>query len=241
MMVAGKLYGIGVGPGDPELLTLKAYRILQEVDVVCVPKSAAERESLALHVITGALNRRWEVVELSFPMSREKRILEEHWAAAAEKVAALVQEGKKVAFVTIGDPMFYSTYGYLLNYLRRLYPHIPVETVPGVTAMSACAAVLQTPLAEGDENLAIMPAAYQLDRLEKIMEDFDNIVVMKVNRNFEGVIGLLRQKKLLGQAALVSRCGYPEQFVCRDLATLAGDNLDLHYMSTLILRKRWEK
>lgn len=236
----GKLYGIGVGPGDPELLTLKAYRILQEVDLICVPKSAAERESLALLIIKKALNRHWEVLELSFPMSRDRQVLERHWAEAAEKVASLVQEGKKVAFITIGDPMFYSTYGYLLGYLQKFYPHIPVETVPGVTAMSACAAVLQIPLAEGDENLVVMPAAYNLEQLNKVVGSFDNVVVMKVNRNFDKVLEVLQQKNLIDQAALVSRCGYPDQFICRNLRELVNQN-NLHYMSTLIVRKRWER
>ncbi|WP_207712557.1 precorrin-2 C(20)-methyltransferase [Desulfofundulus sp. TPOSR] len=235
MRVAGKFYGIGVGPGDPELLTLKAYRVLQEVDVVCVPKSAADRESLALSIINRVIKRQFTTVELSFPMSRDRQILEEHWARAGERVAQLVREGQKVAFVTIGDPMFYSTYGYVRAYLQKNYPDLPVETIPGITAMSACAAALEEPLATGEESLAVIPAAYNLKRLEEVLDRFDNVVLMKVNRYFDRVLELLREKGLTERAALVSRCGHPDQMVSREVTDLAGQKLD--YMSILVIHK----
>lgn len=235
MGLSGKFYGIGVGPGDPELLTIKARRVLQEVNLVCIPKSAADRESLALAVIKGVINRTVQTVELSFPMSRERQVLEEHWIRAGKAIAQLVQDGHKVAFVTIGDPMFYSTYGYVLNYLKTHYPDLPVETIPGITAMTACAAVLEEPLAEGEETLAVIPAAYGLDRLGDVLDRFDTIILMKVNRYFDRILELLQEKNLIGQAALVSRCGYPDQVVSRSVTDLAGKKLD--YMSILIIRK----
>lgn len=232
--MAGKFYGIGVGPGDPELLTLKAYRTLQNVDVVCVPKSSADRESLALSVVNKIIKHQILTIELTFPMSRNKQILEEHWAIAGERVAQLVQQGNKVAFITIGDPMFYSTYGYIQAYLQKNYPWLPVETIPGVTAMSACAAALGEPLATGDEDLAVIPAVNNLKRLEETLDNFDNVVLMKINRHFDKILEILHKKNLINRAVLVSRCGYPDQLISRDITEFAGKNLD--YMSILILR-----
>ncbi|TLM98344.1 precorrin-2 C(20)-methyltransferase, partial [bacterium] len=111
----GKFYGIGVGPGYPELLTLKAYRLLQQVDVLCIPKSRMEKESLALNIVRQSLDRDFRVLELLFPMSHDEEVLAAHWDRAAEQVAAELAAGYNVAFITIGDPMFYSTYAYLLQ------------------------------------------------------------------------------------------------------------------------------
>ncbi|OAT80269.1 precorrin-2 C(20)-methyltransferase [Desulfotomaculum copahuensis] len=232
----GKFYGIGVGPGDPELLTLKARRILESADLVCVPRSAADRESLALFVVSRALQKEVPVLELSFPMTKDRSTLLDSWARAGETVAARVREGKQVAFITIGDPMFYSTYGYLLRHLQRHHPDMETETVPGVTAMSACAAALQEPLTEGEETLAVIPAAYGVEQLSPVLERFDNVVLMKVHRHFDQVLSQLESQGLAAGAVLVSRCGYPDQTVHRELSALKGQKLD--YMSLLMIRKR---
>lgn len=232
----GKFYGVGVGPGDPELLTLKALKVLQEADIICVPKSYTDRDSLALRVVKGYLEKDFTPLELSFPMSKERSVLEQSWAKAGEEVAALVREGKKVAFVTIGDPMFYSTYGYILAHLGKNHPDLPTGTIPGVTAMAACSALLQEPLAEGEETLAVVPAAYGLDQLKDILERFDNVVLMKVNRRIEEVYSLLKEMKLEHNAVLYSRCGYEDGFYTMDLSAVDGKAID--YMSLLIVRKR---
>ncbi len=234
--MTGKFYGIGVGPGDPGLLTLKAHGVLRETDVICVPKSYADRDSLALSVVRGFLKDGVEVSELSFPMSKDRKVLEESWAAAGESVAALVREGKKVAFVTIGDPMFYSTYGYVLAHLKKNHPDVATETIPGVTAMAACSSLLQEPLAEADEALAVLPAAYGIEKLREILQIFDNVVLMKVNRRLPEVVALLKEMGLEDKAVLYNRCGYQDGFYTRELENLEGQAVD--YMSLLIVRKR---
>jgi precorrin-2/cobalt-factor-2 C20-methyltransferase len=234
--MTGKFYGIGVGPGNPELITVMAFRILQETDIVCVPKSYAGRDSLALSVVKSFLKEDVETLELSFPMSKDRKVLEESWEAAGELVAARVKEGKKVSFVTIGDPLFYSTYGYLLAHLRNNHPALPVETVPGITAMAACSALLQQPLAEGDETLAVVPAAYGLEKLKDILDNFDNVVLMKVHRRLPEVVKLLKDMGLADNAVLYNRCGYQDGFYVTDLDELDGVTVD--YMSLLIVRKR---
>lgn len=235
----GKIYGLGVGPGDPELLTLKAYRVLKEVDFVCVPKSKAEKDSLALKVVKQAVDRDFEVLELIFPMTHDKEELTRHWDQAVENLADRLGKGAQAAFITIGDPMFYSTYAYILHRLKKHYPDIVVETVPGVTAFSACASFLNEPLTEGDEKLAVIPAAYGLEQVKEVLQNFENIVLMKVNRLYDRLIPLLKELGMLDKAVYVSRCGYEDQFYTTELEKLVGQDKD--YMSMMLIRKGgWE-
>lgn len=234
----GKFYGIGVGPGDPGLLTLKACRTLEKVEVLCVPRSSKDKESLALAVVRKALPREFIHMELHFPMSRDRTVLQQSWAEAGEKVAGQVMAGRQVAFLTIGDPMFYSTYGYVLRYLRTNHPFLETETIPGVVAFSACAAYQQEPLVEGEGSLAVVPAVYGVEKLRDILLHFDSVVLMKVNRCFPLVFSLLKELGLEKQAIYVNRCGYPDQYLTGDLESLLDRDLD--YMSLIIVRKAGE-
>jgi len=231
----GRIYGIGVGPGDPELLTIKAHRILNEVDLVCVPKSRAEKDSLALSIVRSAVDREFEVMELVFPMTHDKEVLERHWDEAADKMAGKAREGKSLAFITIGDPMFYSTYAYVLERVKKIYTDIGIETIPGITAFAACSAFINEPLTEADEKLAVIPAAYGIPAIKEALEDNDNVVLMKVNRMYDEVAGLLKEMDLLGNTVYISRCGYEDQYFTTDIESLAGKRKD--YMSIMIIRK----
>ncbi len=231
----GKIYGIGVGPGDPELLTIKAYRILKHVDVLCIPKSKAEKDSLALSIVAGALNREFEVMELLFPMTHDKEVLERHWDVAADKMADKAREGKILAFITIGDPMFYSTYSYILERVKKNHSDLEIETVPGVTAFAACSSFINEPLTEGDEKLAVIPAAYGISAIREALENYDNVVLMKVNRKYDEVVMLLKDMDLLDKAVYISRCGYDDQYYTSDIEGLIGKDKD--YMSVMIIRK----
>ncbi|WP_066635854.1 precorrin-2 C(20)-methyltransferase [Desulfolucanica intricata] len=234
----GKFYGIGVGPGDPELLTFKAYKALEQTEILCIPKSSADKESLALSVVGKMLPGKFTHLELYFPMSRDPQVLKDSWNKAGQATAEKLLEGKNVAFVTIGDPMFYSTYGYLLRYLKNNHPNIETQTIPGINAFSACASYLQIPLAEAEENVAIIPAAYGMKELEDVLSKFDNLVLMKVNRRFNEILEVLSRLGLKEKAIYISRVGYPDQFYTRDLDSLVGTKLD--YMSIIIVQKRRE-
>ena len=232
----GKFYGIGVGPGDPELLTFKAYKALEQTEILCIPKSSGDKESLALSVVSKMLPKEFNNLELHFPMSLDPNVLKESWDKAGLTVAQSLLAGNTVSFVTIGDPMFYSTYGYLLRYLKNNYPEIETQTIPGITAFSACASYLQIPLVEAEETVAIIPAAYGLEKFTDILSKFDNIVLMKVNRRFNDILTTLDQLGLKENAVYISRVGYPDQFTTRDLDSLTGKKLD--YMSLIIVQKR---
>lgn len=231
----GKIFGIGVGPGDPELLTLKAYRILKEVDVLCIPKSREDKDSLALSIVSQAVDREFEVLELLFPMTHDKAVLKEHWDKATESMVQKAREGKSLAFVTIGDAMFYSTYAYVLERVKRQYPDVEMETVPGITAFAACSSFINEPLTEAHEKLAVIPAVYSIDAIRTALENNENVVLMKVNKLYDEVVGLLREMNLLGKAVYISRCGYPDQYYTTDVESLVGKEKD--YMSIMIIRK----
>jgi len=233
--LAGKFYGIGVGPGDPELLTIKAQRILSAVDILCVPKSKIEKESLALSVVQGAVPKEYTLLELQFPMSRDQALLEQSWQQAGRQVAQKLVAGQDVAFITIGDPTLYSTYGYILSYLRANHPAVVTETVPGVSSITACPAYIQEPLVEGEEKLAVIPAAYSLEDLQHILDIFDTVVLMKVNRRLPELLAFLKNTGSF-DTHFVHRCGYPDQFATDQPETILEQKL--HYMSLMIVKKR---
>jgi len=232
----GKLYGIGVGPGDPELLTLKAVRVLGGADVVAIPKSKEESDSIALSIVKGSVDlSNKETLELMFPMTKDKEVLRKARKEAAAAICERLKAGKDVACITIGDPMFYSTFSYLIPLLRERVPGVEIEIVPGISSVMASAALTVTPLTEADERLALIPATYEQEKLRDILREFDTVVLMKVNRVFDKVLGLLEELGLKEKAVFIERCGGENQRVVRDLDSLKGEKLD--YLSMVIVKK----
>jgi len=231
-----RVYAVGVGPGDPELLTRKAERLLRQSPVICAPTGNADAASYALVIVEQFLDRdRQEVISQVFPMQKDQAGLEEFWERAAAQVADHVRAGRDVAFITIGDPFLYSTFLYLYRIFRADYPDIEVEVVPGISSINAAAAAAGLPLGMGGERIAILPAVYADDELRKALQDFDTVVLMKVHRVFDRVYGLLRELGLERNAVFVRRVGSRQQEVVVDLAGLLGKELD--YLSMLIVAK----
>jgi len=235
-----RLVAVGVGPGDPELITLKGARLLREADVVVAPKASAGHDSVAGSIVAGLIDpARQRLIEQVYPMRKEAGELDTFWRAAAEEVAALVREGKLVAFVTLGDPMLYSTFLYLQRQLRRIAPELPVEVVSGLSSIHAAAALADLPLGIADERLAVLPATFAAEELRQTLTEFDTVVLMKVARVFGTVRELLRELGLLKGAVYVRRVGLPEQSLIRDLDLVGEEDLD--YLSLVIVRKNFEK
>ncbi len=232
----GKFYGVGVGPGDPELMTLKACRILGEVDVVCCPRPDRDKEGLALSIARGSMRRDSELLELHLPMTRDRGELEHCWREAAEAIHRRLAAGKKVAFITLGDPGFYSTYGYILAELKRRDPALAVETVPGVTSLSACSAALNLVVAEGEEKLAIVPGGDDAEGLAGIMGSFENVVVMKASRDWEATRRALDRAGMAGRAVLATRCGLAKESFHRQPESLPAEKVD--YISLLLMKRK---
>lgn len=232
----GILYGVGVGPGDPELLTLKAVRALKAADVIALPKSKEESDSIALSIVNGAVDiTNKETVELMFPMTKDKEVLREARKDAAAAIADRLEAGKNVACITLGDPLFYSTFSYLIPLVLEKLPQAEIKIIPGISSVMASAAAAITPLAEADERLAVIPATYEPEKLRDVLNDFDTIVLMKVNKVFDKVLGLLSELGLKDRAVFVERCGGDKERVVRNLESLRGERLD--YLSMVIVKK----
>ncbi|WP_089612334.1 precorrin-2 C(20)-methyltransferase [Dehalobacterium formicoaceticum] len=172
-----KFYGIGVGPGDPELLTIKAAKILKEIDVLILPESRSGKENIAYEIAADHINSAAKLISMEFPMVTDKKIIDQAGKMAAEVVERNVLAGLNTAFITLGDPSTYSTYHYILKHLSR---DVQVETVPGITSFSAAAAQTNRSLVEGDEILSIIPATSSKDLMEKALEATKSAVFMKV-------------------------------------------------------------
>lgn len=231
----GKLYGVGIGPGDPKLLTLRAKEILDRVDVIFCPKSGEDKSSLARSIMEETISRQKEFVELLFPMTRNQTMLKTYWQEAARRVAEGIGNGRQGAFITLGDPFIYSTYIYLLETLRQDFPHIEVETIPGISAFNAAAAKAGVPLAQGDERMAILPVNEDLKGLREAFNAFETVILMKIGSKLGGVMALLSELDLLKHSVLINRLGSSEERIIRDLSSLEeieGEG----YLSVLLVK-----
>ncbi len=239
----GRLYLVGVGPGDPELMTCKAVRVLENAPVWIAPRARSNGNSSALRIAAAQVGMDGhEVLELPFSM-KKIRLGEQAdpgvtalWREAADAVLARLDRGQDVAFPTLGDPALYSTAFYLLTTLQERRPQIRATIVPGITAMAACSARVCQPLGLGDDVVTIVPAAFDDERLRHILTTFDAVVLMKVHRRVAQVVALLDELNLTERAVLIERCGLDDQRIYTDVRQAVGR--DLHYFSTMLVRRR---
>lgn len=228
------LYAIGVGPGDPELLTLKAVRLLREVDVIVAPTGSDDAPSLAQAIIADQVDAdRQQLLTRTFPMRRDAEALAGTWHAIAAEIAVLLQSGRSVAFVTLGDPTLYSTFGYLWEQFQQHWPELPIEFVPGVTSFSAAAATVGRPLVQGTGRLAVAGADIGAGELKRLCAEFETVVLMKVARHFEAVRTTLIELGLADRAVFARRIGQVGETVRHDLATVTEADLD--YFSLILV------
>ncbi|MCL2046078.1 MAG: precorrin-2 C(20)-methyltransferase [Oscillospiraceae bacterium] len=185
----GKLYGIGTGPGDPELLTLKAINTIERCSVIAVPKSSGDGERVAYSIVEKYVIGK-QLHECHFPMVRDLEERKKARLLAAEGLVKHLDDGKDVAFVTLGDPTTYSTYMYMHEIV--VSQGYEAEIVPGITSFAASAAALGISLCEGDETLMIIPAS-QNERIEELLRQPGNKVIMKSGRDLAGVLEKLKE------------------------------------------------
>ncbi len=235
---SGTLYAVGVGPGDPELLTIKGKRVLEKVKYVFSATSKREKESLALDIARPFLKEDSQIVPLVFPMVRNKKILEEAWTSAAKKVLELLGTGSDGAFVTLGDPCTYSTFTYLHRTLISLLPGTKVEIIPGITSFQAAAARVKSPLAEGEESLAVVSGAKGSKEIKRLANHVDNLVIMKAYRHYNKVVDCLDELGLLKGTVAVRRVGLEGESVTEKLRDWDGHTPS--YFTLLITKKNRE-
>ncbi|MDQ0203849.1 precorrin-2 C(20)-methyltransferase [Pectinatus haikarae] len=230
--MTGIFYGIGVGPGDPELLTMKAIKTLEKVDVIIAPKTEKKDGSVALSIASPYLKPAVEIVYQVFPMVTHFEQSPQSWQKNKEEILNLLNQGKNVAFLTLGDPMFYSTYIYVHRLLKN--EAVPIKTIPGVPAFCAIAGRLEYPLVEGNDIISVIPATADAEKIKKVLAVSDNVVVMKVYKNFDEIVTELKKKKLADNAVMVSRCGLPDEECIYDIAQVKQVP---NYLSTILARR----
>ena len=213
-----KLYCVGCGPGDPELLTVKAVNLIKTAEVVFAPTAREGKPSIALSVVDQYVEKSTKTMSLVFPMVKDRESLKDYWVRNAGEIAQAVRSGKKVVYLTVGDPALYSTWIYIHRELKKSHPDVEVEIVPGVASMFAIANKAKISLAEGEETVAVVPACYDMDRVKRTAAACDTVIFLKDGRYFDNVI------ETLGQA------GFPDDAmiaIAQDVSAPEGEILEV--------------
>ena len=231
----GKLIGASLGPGDPELITRRSWAVLQSGARWIYPVKKAAEASYALSIVErGGLPVPADAVSLIFPMTRDAELLAKAWLRAAEQTVKLLAEGRDLVFLVEGDASTFATFGHLARIARELAPEIEVETIPGVSSFAAAAAAAGIPLAEEDETLAIIPAAYGTGVIDHMLDEFDTLILLKVKPMLDEVLELLERRSLLATSCFIEKVGSPEERIVRDIASLQGETVN--YLSLLLVQ-----
>lgn len=237
-MSYGTLHGIGVGPGDPELITVKGARLLAECKYLFVPKARIKAESVAYAIVERYVNPEAVVQELVFPMVTDKEELEKKWVESASVIAEVLKAGNDACFVTLGDSLLYSTYIYLVRALLKVAPEAKINTVPGVTAFSATAALTNFPVGEGKELVTIVPAADDLDSLRQALKRGGTVALMKVGKRLSAIIDALEEAEALDGSVFAAHAGLEGERIETDLRKLKNENPEVGYLSTILVRAK---
>ncbi len=240
-MSIGKLYGIGVGPGDPELITVKGAKLLGNCRQLFVPKAKIKSESLALDIAQNYIRADVEITELVFPMVSDRQKLEKSWRESALKIAEVLRKGGDACFITIGDPLLYSTYIYLVRALLEVEPSAEVETIPGINAFSAVAALTSFPVGEGKELITIVPTADDFGAVGDALKKSGTVVLMKVGKRLGSLLGILEKEKLIDDAVFVAYAGQEKEYIETDLRKLKNEKPETGYLSTILVRVKREE
>ena len=234
----GTFYGVGVGPGDPELITLKTYRLIQEADVIISPTKKMGKPSIAYRIVESHIPESKTVIDMDFPMislSAEREKLEAQWEANADAIEAMLAEGKDVVFLTLGDPMVFSTYSYVLRYLQQR--GLPTDTLSGVPSFCNLAAQIGIPLTQGEESLGVVAMTQSEEEVRAILDVHKNVVIMKVSANNAFLAEELEKRGLEKSFVLVSNIGMADQRITRDIEDLKGK---VPYLSTMLIKKDYQ-
>ncbi|MBL4740099.1 MAG: precorrin-2 C(20)-methyltransferase, partial [Sneathiella sp.] len=229
--MTGTLFGLGIGPGDPDLITLKALKILNKAPVLAYP-TLEDGDSLARAIVAPHLTGDQIEVPIRIPMVIERKPAQDAYEEAAIELKSHLQEGRDVAVLCEGDPFFYGSFMYLFG---RIAEEFPVEVVPGVSSLTACSTALQTPLSARNDILTILPAPLDTETLRARIEAADSLAIMKVGRHFERVRFLINELGLADKAHYIERATLPNEKIM-PLNEVSEDSVP--YFSMILIHKR---
>ncbi|QJE00189.1 precorrin-2 C(20)-methyltransferase [Massilia forsythiae] len=234
----GTLFGVSLGPGDPGLITRAAWDLLQRRDAVWVyPARSGKTPSYAFDIVRRAGVEAPEThMQLLFPMTHDGDKLARAWLKAADTVLPWLRAGRDVLFLVEGDASTYATFGHLARTVQALDDQVPVQIVAGVNAFTAACAQVPVPFAEQDDTVAIVPAAYGVSAVDRLLPDFDTLVLMKVKPLLDELIDWMESRDLLAGAHFIERVGAPDErrFSGNDILALRGTKVS--YLSLLIVK-----
>ena len=233
--MTGKLYAMGTGPGASDLITVRAAKILGQIDVVYAPAAKKEGESLALSIVREYISSDTKVKERHFPMTSKLEEKEQAWQEVVNEIEMDVAQGNQVAFISLGDVMLYSTW---INVLERLSDTSKVEIIPGITSFAAIAAQTARPLAMETQSLAVLPCTMPIDVLEQSLQQYSCLVLMKVFNRFTQIKQLIEKNGLMAHAVLVSDASLTTEKRYFNLSEV-DENQKLSYFSTILINKNY--
>ena len=233
---------VGCGPGDPELLTVKAVKAIKNADVIMCPTSKEGKESIAYSIISTIVDnsKKPEIVNLVFPMVKDKDILEDTWKKNTRTIAESVQSGKNVVYLTVGDPSLYSTWIYIHRELREKYPDVKINIIPGIVSMFAFASKVGISIAEGDETMAVIPACYDLGKVKETAKNCDTMIFLKDGRYFDQVISLLKEAGFPNSSlfAIAQDVGTDQEIVKKlTLGQVTKETFTNKYFSIMVVKR----
>jgi len=237
-----ELIAVGCGPGDPDLLTVKAVKAIQNADIIMCPTSKEGKPSIALSAISSILDKtkNQEIVNLVFPMTKDKKTLESTWEKNSKILAEGVLAGKNVVYITIGDPYLYSTWIYLHREISKNYPEIKTTVIPGIVSMFTFASKVGISLAEGAEKFSVIPSCYDLSQVKEIAKNSDTMVFLKDGRYFDQVVELLKESGFSDDSifAIGQDLDTENEIVKKlTLGEVTKDTLTSKYFSILVVKR----
>lgn len=236
MALLGTFWGIGVGPGPSGYMPLAAVEALQQADIVYAPRARTSETSVALQCLEGITFDPTKIREIEFNMDPDRSVLSEHYAQLAETIAVELRAGRNVAYLTIGDSLTYSTYGYILAALQEYVPDLPQRTFPGITSYAAAASAMGWPLGVGKERMLILPCPEDEVTLRQDIENHDIVVLMKIGERLPWVLALLRDMGIAEHCAFARRIGLADEMLADGVGDLCATKA-MGYLATLLIRK----
>lgn len=236
-----ELTAIGVGPGEVDLLTVRAVRAIQNADVIMCPASDKDRPSIALSIVEPLIAKSdAEIVKLVFPMTKDRKILEETWKENARIMAGIVRDGRNAVYLTVGDPYLYSTWIYMHRDLEANCPDIRIRVIPGIVSMFSFASKAGISIAEGAEKVVIVPSCYELDSVREMAKNAQVMVFLKDGRYFDQVVELLRETGFSDDSifAIGQDLGTKDEIVRKvTLGQVNDGTLTTKYFSILVVKR----